>query len=339
MTAQEAAARKIRVKFYFVAIVVIAAGLYLGRMSAYLAIAVTTTLQENKVFIMPASSSSTSDGNSRTNTTLVILIGNLRCGEPAWQTLYNNVLDVNNADLALMIGDISEQYQNSSLFQRVKYTWRFQEYDDWGDALDIINGTAWRNTISLSPRAIENGALGGVKGYAKRGSNAISMMIKYWLAGHIRKEKLTQLYDRFVITRSDHFYMCPYNLSQLDNDYIWVPKGEDYYGICDRLYVSSSEHVLDSLDIITPFLSNYDPWAYASAHNAESMLKASWYRKNLPVKRSTRVMFICTAGSSDHTRTVIGKPLKFLPDAGVYVKKQLEYTASTENCKHAVMAP
>jgi hypothetical protein len=41
------------------------------------------------------------------------------CGrELTWKTLYNNVLDVNNADLALMIGDISEEYQNSSLFQR-----------------------------------------------------------------------------------------------------------------------------------------------------------------------------------------------------------------------------
>jgi hypothetical protein len=50
-------------------------------------------------------------------------------------------------------------------------------------------------------------------------------------------------------------------------------------------------------------------------------------------------MFVCTAGSSDHTRTVIGnKPLKFLPDAGVYVKKQFEYPASTKKCKHAVMA-
>jgi hypothetical protein len=119
-----------------------------------------------------------------------------------------------------------------------------------------------------------------------------------------------------------------------------VPEGEDYDGICDRLYVSSSEHVLDSLDIITPFLTNYDSRIYGPVYNAESMLKASWYRKNLPIQRSSRVMFVCTAGSSDHTRTVIGtKPLKFLPDAGVYVKKQLEYTASTENCKHAVMAP
>jgi hypothetical protein len=50
---------------------------------------------------------------------------NSKFGEPVWhQTLYNNVLDHgNNADLELMlIGDISEEYQNSSLFQRAKYT-------------------------------------------------------------------------------------------------------------------------------------------------------------------------------------------------------------------------
>ncbi len=83
--------------------------------------------------------------------------------------------------------------------------------------------------------------------------------------GHIRQEKLTQLYDRFVITRSDHFCMCPYNIFQQDNDYMWVmPKGEDFSGICDQLYVSSSEQVLDSLDILPPFLSNYDSRVYGS---------------------------------------------------------------------------
>jgi len=39
------------------------------------------------------------------NQTLVILMGNLRGGEKAWKTLYRRVLDINNADLALVIGE------------------------------------------------------------------------------------------------------------------------------------------------------------------------------------------------------------------------------------------
>jgi hypothetical protein len=65
------------------------------------------------------------------------------------------------------------------------------------------------------------------------------------------RRTMTQVYDRFVITRSDQFYMCPYSLS-----------------------------------------------------------------KQTGQRRS------------------FGKPLEFLSDAGVYVKKQLEYIASTENCKY-----
>jgi hypothetical protein len=53
----------------------------------------------------PSTSMASTATKAKNNKTLVILIGNLRCGEPAWQTLYQNILDVNSADLALMVGD------------------------------------------------------------------------------------------------------------------------------------------------------------------------------------------------------------------------------------------
>lgn len=75
------------------------------------------------------------------NTSLVIIMGNLRCGEQAWDTLYKHVLDVNAADLALIIGEegsntnktIQPTYLGSSIRQRAKYIWKFPEYDDWAD--------------------------------------------------------------------------------------------------------------------------------------------------------------------------------------------------------------
>lgn len=87
-----------------------------------------------------------------TNTSLVIIMGNLRGGEKAWESLYTNVLDVNNADLALMIGEESTNstqslYPNNTLSGRARYIWTFPEYGDWADAVDLINGSEWRQTV------------------------------------------------------------------------------------------------------------------------------------------------------------------------------------------------
>ena len=68
------------------------------------------------------------------NRTLVILNGSPRCGDPAWNSLYTQLLDVNNADLALAFGESLDW--NSSLYSRAKYIWEFPELEDWGEALD-----------------------------------------------------------------------------------------------------------------------------------------------------------------------------------------------------------
>jgi hypothetical protein len=69
------------------------------------------------------------------NRTIVFLIGNLRCGEPAWESLYKNVLDYNSADLGLVVGSSDDKYNDASLWKRAKYVFREKEYEDWGDAL------------------------------------------------------------------------------------------------------------------------------------------------------------------------------------------------------------
>ena len=38
-------------------------------------------------------------------------------------------------------------------------------------------------------------------------------------------------YDWFVITQTDHFYMCPHDLSKLDPLLLWFPQGQDFGGI------------------------------------------------------------------------------------------------------------
>ena len=173
------------------------------------------------------------------NSTLVVIIGNLRCGELVWQYLIDNVLDVNSADLALMIGDTLPKYRNSSVFERAEYMWTFPEYEEWGDAIDLmeakeqerIYGAAFKNaSVNASHRVEplpswrktilplvheESGVFAGVKGFTS-GSGVVQFMARYFLQERIRELGLLERYDRFVIVRSDSYYKCALNLTELD---------------------------------------------------------------------------------------------------------------------------
>ena len=180
-------------------------------------------------------------------------MGELRGGEETWQTLYDNVLDVNSADLAVFTTKFNKtmSYPTNSLMQRAKYIWHHREYDDWADAIDTINGTSWRKTHLpqfhdynvFSYRGKNRSILfGGIAGHAcdtltaraswceHDGSGIIVFMLRHWLMERIREEVLG-MYDTFVVTRPDNMYLCPHVFTELDlsNDtVIWVPEGQEY---------------------------------------------------------------------------------------------------------------
>lgn len=56
------------------------------------------------------------------NRTLVIIMGNIRGGERAWESLYKNVLDLNSADLALVVGEMAPKNRTSSMYARALST-------------------------------------------------------------------------------------------------------------------------------------------------------------------------------------------------------------------------
>lgn len=274
------------------------------------------------------------DGNSNVaaNRTIVILWGNMRCGEKAWETLYRNLLDINQADLGLIMGYTRPEYENGTLWKRAKYVWRFDEYDDWADAVDQVSPN-WQTTVKpkITGKVVGNGMLGGVNGAG--GSGAIQGMIKYWLSQHILEEGLLDKYDYFVITRTDQYYSCPFRLSELSNldTSVIVPLGEDFSGICDRFYVTGKNQIMASLDLLPQLLNNYNPMAYRAVTNIESFLKASWRRKGLRVQRCKRTMFTCAA-TGDQTRwALILEDNRY--DEGVISKYPYEYNQTKRTCK------
>ena len=302
------------------------------------------------------------DDNRLTNRTLVVLIGSMRCGERAWSTLYEQVLDVNMADLAIMISDADYyyyndanatsnsdvweeeddgdnttttrsrggdqllvtmgkqtygNYPNASLLRRAKYVWVHPEYSKWEDAFDTVvditrhpNRTFWRSDIygTLSERQKENGMIGPV--LDSKGSAGIQFMIKYWLSEKLKRLDLTRKYTNFVITRTDHYYVCPLNISQfvdLHTGTIYVPECQWWGGYQDRLYVISHKQILKSLDIVYSFLNDYKFEYYAPpVFNAETMLKAAWDRQNLTkVQKIDQGMFVCADPHKDSTGRIV----------------------------------
>ncbi len=262
--------------------------------------------------------------------TLVIILGSLRGGELAWSTLYRNVLDINNADLALCIG--ADQSSNSSLYSRAQYLWEYPEYDDWADAIDMIHDRSWRTTNNITSYVGSSGTLGGVKGL--QGSGAIIFMARWFAAQNIKRLRLTHKYDRFVVTRSDHYYACRHDLKLLDPRFMWVPTGEDYYGITDRHLVCNAGQILPALDIFPPVIKFPEKYLCDSfiQMNPESLIKLRWQEENLWkwVKRFDRVMFTC-ATEGDKTRWKWPAPEKSVE--GVYQKYEHEYISAHCNCK------
>jgi hypothetical protein len=268
------------------------------------------------------------------NKTLVIIIGNIRGGEKAWKTLYEQVLDVNSADLALMIGETRLQYQNSSLFDRTAYHWTTPEFDDWGEALDLINGTAWRETVVPLMHPISS-ILGGVKFKKFEGSGAVIFMIRWFLSQKIQELNLTEKYDRFIITRSDHYYLCRHDISHLSNDYLWTPKGSDCGGITDRHLIVSNKYVLKALNVLPLLLrrpEKYSDILRIRSGNPEKVLWKSWKLQFIRGKhrRFERMMFTC-GEDGDMTRW---KKLGELVEEGVRLKYIMEYNISHATCDY-----
>ena len=81
--------------------------------------------------------------------------------------------------------------------------------------MDLIDGsTGWKEEL-LNYTNSNNGLFGGVKGH--RGSGAIIFMSRWFVRKAYEENNWGDKYDRFVLTRSDHFYECQHDLSILDH--------------------------------------------------------------------------------------------------------------------------
>jgi hypothetical protein len=164
----------------------------------------------------------------------------------------------------------------------------FPEYgDDWTNALDSI-GTSqdgpdmtWRQVAKATDHIYSN--ILAPTQFSKRGSCAINYYARWVLMQNIVKLKLHKRYSRFIITRADHFYLCPHPTERdLDNSYVWLPAGQDWYGLEDRHFVCSSNDILTALNVLPPLITN--PKKYLTLErgiNPERLTKLRWKEDGL----------------------------------------------------------
>lgn len=254
--------------------------------------------------------------NNSSVSTLVVLLGNARGGEKTWRTLYANLLDPLNADLALLFGRCTDH--SSSLYERATYVWEVEEYRDWGDYYRQRCVTA--NWSTLADRYRQTGIMGGIG--KLKGSGAIILALRDMLLGY--REVLAK-YDRIILTRSDFFYVAEH--PNLPNDAIWVVEGEDYGGITDRHHVFPSALCEQALGVLAFMDSDalLDRIRTAEVYNPERYMldMFRYHRIDALLQRFPRVQFtVATRGDNTRWRKAV---VKMPGDEQLFIKYPGEY--------------
>ena len=230
---------------------------------------------------------------SDSSKTLVIILGETRASELTFNNIKKNVIDELNADLCLCIGVKKKYDYNNKFYKLSKYRFLYDEPDDYGTAFDFayqdickknkIDYPHWRKFLEIKDQF-----LGGIKDEINEhpGSAGILIFFRWVLLQKILENNLLQLYDRFIITRSDYIWLLPHPKIELLLDFnIWIPNCEDYGGVTDRHVVLSKTNIISYLNILEKFITKsneyYDKLKIKNNWNLEKIIKFHLYQENI----------------------------------------------------------
>lgn len=219
---------------------------------------------------------------------IVVVIGTIRGGVDAWNSLIKHVLKPFNADLALFTAKTSE---NTVLHDFAKFDWSFED-PDWTTELGRVcrecglNEDSWHNTAR---RTSYESLWGGIEldGQLLKGSGAIIMILRDML---LSKLSILKQYDKIIIARSDNLYF--FDHPQLTDADIDIPIGEDWWGITDRhhvvdsciieTYLCTAKWLIQNMDFVENSIKKH--------HNPEQLLALYFKTLSFKIRRSTRCM-------------------------------------------------
>ena len=253
--------------------------------------------------------------------TLVVLLGSARGGEETWSSLYKYLLNPLSADLALLFGKSNNK--SSSLYQKAKYVWEIDEYEDWWNYFkkyfsDTLFNIYKKNEIE--------GLGGGIKNF--KGSGAIIFALRHFLKTNFKHELLK--YDRIILSRSDFYYIDFH--PNLKNDFFYIVEGEKYGGVSDRHHIFPTS-IIDKVLSINEFLDNKKNFNYLISKklNPERALYEYYKNNGLleKIKFCKRVQFIVSR-ENESKRWSYTKGFKFNSKT-LLIKYQKEYYQALRN--------
>ncbi len=161
---------------------------------------------------------------------LVILAGSPRGGEATWKSLNKNVLEPLNADLAVCTDIWNDK---NILNELAKFKWILEPFKSYESYYEDRFKGSWKTYF-------ETGSETGL--YS-------SGLIHFLFKDIIKNQFLGTVldYKYLIYSRFDQFYVNEH--PRIETDKILIPKGEDYFGICDRHTILPSKHAYDFLDI------------------------------------------------------------------------------------------
>jgi len=169
---------------------------------------------------------------------LILLSGSPRGGEKAWKSLIKYVKNPLSADLAISYGDNFEI--PNILKENVTYDWKFTEPENWTDYYEKEYKGTWKQFLLLGK---DLGMAGGLDNNS--GSGAIVSALKDIIYKNYLETVIK--YEYIIHTRFDQLYVDYQN--DFSGDNIWIPEGEDYFGICDRFAVFPSIYAKEYFSI------------------------------------------------------------------------------------------
>lgn len=268
---------------------------------------------------------------------LVIILGQTRCYEKTFQNIKYNLIDKLNADVCVCVG--ANKSSPTTPFHKIsKYNFTITEPDDWGNSFDFMykriiskyptrtNIPPWRDLLKIG-----NQWLGGIPDkHQHPGSAGILIFMRWFLMEMIKKHDLINLYDRFVITRSDYIYTLPHpSLKYLDKENIWIPYGEQYGGYTDRHVVISNRDIFSYLNIFETIILNNEFQKILQINdelNLEQIIKLNliYHKVNDRVKYFPYIMYTIKLHKED---TSWHKDSGHLYN-GIYIKYIVEFESA-----------
>jgi len=245
---------------------------------------------------------------------LVILAGSPRGGEATWKTLYKNVIDELDADLAIFWNN--EWNNKISLYSRANYRWIFDEPDDFKTYYEKKFSGNWREYFETG---IDTGLYS---------SGLIHFVFK-----DIIKEKYLDVlsnYKFIIYTRFDQFYLDKHPAIQ--DSYLYIPEGEDFFGLCDRHAVIPSPQSEDFFNICSYIDSKDSLVNIPEFNNCETTFLSHLQSNGLvrKVRRFPRIQFTSTL-KGEHTNWRVAK-YKLYFYKNLMIKYPDEFIDGVRNC-------